>query len=636
MHQNAEDTPETEATTPDSPLEDDFSNDPFVSADDGYLGDPEEVRERRRLRRSQTTGVSRRSTRVKRPYSSYDDLPSPSSSEHTSSDSSPDRPRRKMHRPVSSLHLEETRKGRRFLKFAKLRLMTIVTFLSIATMYWTYPVSEEEMILAQYEKRRHYQRGRMTSGLRGKLVQMAGRNYERSHPNGVENNLFEAKNIIISHKAVQSKLAEAVGKQNQSKNEKDRSGLQPLKFNPPPPIDVRQSFELQDSGMYRHASSGDSKRIVTLGDGLFTPAHRTVALYPAEFTDNTQFYGMYDSDDERLSHMEVRQPLEQGECVPMQEWQTTYHPFCNGVHELGMEYLGDGGDDFMLFGTKGFWRNAWKVDLMGGHSSLKERESFVLKTLKFEHNFEDAHFEHDRIDAVAMERLTSSPHVINVFGFCGHSVMTEYADGSGVGTLADKSKKKPLARLKIARDIAMGLADVHGIDGDGNSTFVHLDINPANVVSIGGTLKLNDFNIGILKRWNTTSNQPCGFPAQYPNPQWRSPEEARNEQNLTEKVDVFSMGHIFFRLICGHEPWNKLEIGGRPTKEEIDEKVKKGILPNIPEEILSTSDKEVQGIRDAMIACYTADPNKRPSSREIASNLQNTLKTLEKSTIKIL
>lgn len=120
-----------------------------------------------------------------------------------------------------------------------------------------------------------------------------------------------------------------------------------------------------------------------------------------------------------------------------------------------------------------------------------------------------------------MERLTSSPHVINVFGFCGHSVITEYAEGTRLGSLADKSKKVPLARLKIARDIANGLADVHGIDGDGNATFVHLDINPANVVSIGGTLKLNDFNIGIIRRWNVTSQQPCGFPAQYPNPQVR-------------------------------------------------------------------------------------------------------------------
>ena len=255
---------------------------------------------------------------------------------------------------------------------------------------------------------------------------------------------------------------------------------------------------------------------------------------------------------------------------------------------------------------------------------------------RIHHRFEEAHFEHDRIDAVAMERLTASPHVINVFGFCGHSVMTEYADGKRLGELADKSRRTPLARLKIARDIATGLADVHGIDGDGNATFVHLDINPANVVSIDGTLKLNDFNIGIVRRWNTTSNTPCGFPAQYPNPQWRSPEEARDEQNLTEKVDIFSMGHIFFRLICGHEPWNKLEPGGKPSKAEVSEKVKKGVLPTIPVEVIESTDPEVTAIREAMFRCYTFDPLDRPSAREIARTLQAALDKLESAALEII
>jgi len=226
-----------------------------------------------------------------------------------------------------------------------------------------------------------------------------------------------------------------------------------------------------------------------------------------------------------------------------------------------------------------------------------------------------------------MERLTKSPHVINIFGFCGHSVVTEFGDP--LWRLVDHSKKTSLARLKIARDIASGLADVHGIDGDGNATFVHLDVNPANVVSVDGALKLNDFNIGILRRWNTTSKSPCGFPAQYPNPQWRSPEEARNEQNLTEKVDVFSMGHIFYKLICGHEPWNKLEPKGKPLKSEISEKVKKGILPTIPDEVATSTDPEIIAIRDAMLQCYTYDSEKRPTARELTQFLQASLDRLE-------
>lgn len=109
--------------------------------------------------------------------------------------------------------------------------------------------------------------------------------------------------------------------------------------------------------------------------------------------------------------------------------------------------------------------------------------------------------------------------------------------------------------------------------------------------------------------------------------QWRSPEEAKNEV-LTEKVDVFSMGHIFFRLICGHEPWNKLEPGGRPEKEEINEKVIKGILPFIPEEVKKSKDEEVVAIREAMHSCYEYDPNKRKSARSIANALDKTLKRL--------
>jgi len=362
------------------------------------------------------------------------------------------------------------------------------------------------------------------------------------------------------------------------------------------------------------------------------PPSRDMELYPFEVSDNTQFYPVIDSgDDDRAHRMEMRPPYEDEECEPMADWQTTYNPACNGIHEIDVESGSNEkeGKGLELFGTKGFWRNAWKLDLPAHNYTIADRtDTLVLKTLKYQHNFEDNFEEHDRVDAIAMERLTSSPHVINIYGFCGHSVVTEYADGPRLGTLADKSKKIPLKRLEIARDIASGLADVHGIDGDDQPSFVHLDINPANVVVVGNTLKLNDFNIGIILRKNKKTGKTCGFPAQYPNPQWRSPEESREQNDLTEKVDIFSMGHIFFRLICGHEPWNKLEPGGRPEKEEVLAKVKRGTLPYIPDEVMKTEDREIQLIRDAMLKCYTADANKRPSARAIADELDSALKKM--------
>ena len=91
------------------------------------------------------------------------------------------------------------------------------------------------------------------------------------------------------------------------------------------------------------------------------------------------------------------------------------------------------------------------------------------------------------------------------------------------------------------------------------------------------------------------------------------------------------MGHIFFRLICRHEPWNKLEPGGKPSKEHVNEQVKQGKLPFIPKEVMETDDPEVAVIRDAMLACYTFDPEKRPSARTIADRLEQALSELSEA-----
>jgi hypothetical protein len=156
-------------------------------------------------------------------------------------------------------------------------------------------------------------------------------------------------------------------------------------------LDSKPRFESQDRRLYRkptheRKAGGAAKRVVFLDDSIAhrPPPRRKVSLYPADFTDNTQLYSVLDSDDERVKSMELREPYKQGDCVPMQDWQTTFHPSCNVVHEIGLADIGDAnGDDAFLFGTKGYWRNAWKVDLLGGRNHLNKRDTIVLKTLKY-------------------------------------------------------------------------------------------------------------------------------------------------------------------------------------------------------------------------------------------------------------
>lgn len=119
-------------------------------------------------------------------------------------------------------------------------------------------------------------------------------------------------------------------------------------------------------------------------------------------------------------------------------------------------------------------------------------------------------------DAAITDQLTRSPHVTDIYGFCAHAALNEVAEKTLASTIKSRKKaKKPLSSIEMldyATQAAVGIADLHSIDGEGNATAVHKDLKPANiVVSSDGTLRLNDFNDAELLKWNTTSNHQCAF-----------------------------------------------------------------------------------------------------------------------------
>ena len=117
-----------------------------------------------------------------------------------------------------------------------------------------------------------------------------------------------------------------------------------------------------------------------------------------------------------------------------------------------------------------------------------------------------------------MEKLTSSPYVMNVYGYCGVSVMTERG-GEELGHVARRISSRE--RVKMAIKVAEGLGDVHGIGGGDNASLVHNDINLNNIF-VGGNFKtplLNDFNIAVLLMKDRRTGRACAFTGHYPNPQ---------------------------------------------------------------------------------------------------------------------
>jgi hypothetical protein len=155
--------------------------------------------------------------------------------------------------------------------------------------------------------------------------------------------------------------------------------------------DDNTAFDLFDRHfLYSEASSSlsngsESRRIVMIGSNYIEsmPSPRKVKLYPSPYSDNTQMYPVLDSRDDaddRIHTMEMRAPYVQGECKPMADWQITFNPSCNGMHEIDVASVegSDSEENLTLFGKNGFWRNAWRYDNpAGGHT-----ETVVLKTLK--------------------------------------------------------------------------------------------------------------------------------------------------------------------------------------------------------------------------------------------------------------
>ena len=352
------------------------------------------------------------------------------------------------------------------------------------------------------------------------------------------------------------------------------------------------------------------------------------------------------------------------ECVPMEEWQTTFNPSCNSVHEMDLPFLLKK-DAYSLVSNKGSWRNAWNIDMKIAENGMSPVSNIVIKSLKYYHKPNDEAFETNRVDGVSIERLSHSRYVIDIYGYCGTSSLQEFA---GAGSLDSFLRKlDPIGKLEYSAWIAAGIADIHEIDkksdvssasnGTGaTASLIHSDINLDNILvgyRDGNRVPLiNDFNIAILRKKDVSSGSPCRFRGLFFNAQWMAPEQIKYRDDglsiafLNEKIDVYALGNILHFIAVGQPPWN---FQGRKRAKEIGleyyEKKKlewklnmtmsklKGVEPKIPHEVKNSNDPSIQAVLHAMHRCYRSDPNVRPSAREIADYLNAKYLELSQSNV---
>lgn len=272
---------------------------------------------------------------------------------------------------------------------------------------------------------------------------------------------------------------------------------------------------------------------------------------------------------------------------------------------------------------------------------------------RINHNFEEKYYEDSRVDAVAMERLTGSPYVINMYGFCGLTVVQEFA-GRELAQVVDALKMNTTEKLKLARKITIGLQDIQYIpidDNDDNGstrrrpTMVHNDLNLANLVFTQDDRPVwNDFNIAILLMKHNETGAQCPFYSHFPNPQWKSPEEQvdddeesnRNPPIVNEKIDIYALGNVFYRMVVGASPWKRPEaIKLYPEEKIIVAKLKRynGTLPFVPLHIVRNAtmeqDPALFALYQAMQDCYSFQAEDRPTTAQLISFFDQAIAAVE-------
>ena len=321
------------------------------------------------------------------------------------------------------------------------------------------------------------------------------------------------------------------------------------------PRTVGYYFAVTDSDSYIGTEHLDPNRIFLYNDNT------RIRIVRDEFMTKSEVRAqeaLLDSRDYRHGEADTLQDMGE-DCIAQYDWQEKSFPTCNHLMEIDMTNLipfpvvSDNNNNnnnnnnnkneffsahsFSKYLAAGYWRDVWSVknslrsehnDNDNGNDDKKSNnnnnvETFVLKSMRYTHDYVPRNYDRHRRDAVAMERLTSSAFVMEIYAACGNSGLFEYADG---GSLEDsiyynkhhrkKDNFKPWSskeRLVVAYQAISGIADLHNFAKEGVPSIAHTDIHSGQFVYVEetGLYKLNDFNRARFLPINKKTNEICKY-----------------------------------------------------------------------------------------------------------------------------
>jgi hypothetical protein len=318
-------------------------------------------------------------------------------------------------------------------------------------------------------------------------------------------------------------------------------------------------------------------------------------------------------------------------------WSYAVFPTCNTFHEQTMDRLVESTGLNVTYLGRGYFRMTWLVEKIEA-SGQGRHEEFVVKLLRLSdrHRFTHHTFFSIQLEALVMERTSSSPRTSNTYGYCGSSLVVERGFPISRAILPSYSfyhskhvPEQPVndisleQKLKLAVQMTEGLAELHG---DPKGVIANDDIQVQQwLLDRNGNVKLNDMNNGKVLQWNPEKREYCPFFASF-DYLWRPPEETNRYAPTDETTDVYSLGQIYYTLLTGLLPF--YERGDWETAIAAN---RKGRLPYIADRYREGNATIIERrLVTLMERIWQYHREDRPSIFEVLQYLRETVRMYER------